>query len=395
VRLANDYISEIEELLSEPLNSVYERERSTFDKLLADCGGRLVLFGAGNLGRKALKSLRTVGLEPLAFADNGQSKWGSVVDGIPVLSPGDAAARYGASALFVVTIWSPGNFYQDIRKELLELGCHSVAPTISLTWKFAEEFLPDLCLDLPHKVYEEADWLLKAACLWDDDCSRREYLCQLRWRVLGCQDALQPPVSDESYFLDSVYDSPNDEVFIDCGAYDGDTARQLIRRNPNFSRVVAIEADPTNFDALKRWLGTLDKKTSRRIDAMNVAVGAKRGRLCFQASADESSRVAVDGNLQVDCIPLDELLKEIIPTTIKMDVEGAEPDVLEGARHKIETNRPILCICAYHRQNDLWRIPLLIESLAQDYRLFLRPHDADGRQLVCYAVPLERLRCMA
>ena len=75
-----------------------------------------------------------------------------------------------------------------------------------------------------------------------------------------------------------------------------------------------------------------------------------------------------------------------------MDIEGAELDALEGARRSIQTHRPILSICVYHKQDDLWRIPLFIHALVEDYRLFLRPHEVDGKELVCYAVPLNRLR---
>ncbi len=79
------YIAELDRILSEPLSRVREREKSAFDTLLADCGNRLVLFGAGNLGRKVLQCVRSIGVEPLAFADNSQPKWGTHVDGVPVL----------------------------------------------------------------------------------------------------------------------------------------------------------------------------------------------------------------------------------------------------------------------------------------------------------------------
>ena len=114
----DEYLSELDHLLSEPLSSVRDRERSAFDKLLAGCENRLVLFGAGNLGRKVLQCVRSIGAEPLAFADNSQSKWGTNVDGVPVLSPKDAAAQYGPSALFLVTIWSLGHSYPESRAML-------------------------------------------------------------------------------------------------------------------------------------------------------------------------------------------------------------------------------------------------------------------------------------
>jgi FkbM family methyltransferase len=402
----SEYLAELDRLLSEPLSSVRDRENSAFDKLLANCEKRLVLFGAGNLGRKVLQCVRSIGVEPLAFADNSQFKWGSYVDGVPVLSPKEAA-RYGASALFLVTIWSRGHFFPESRALLENLGCAHVQSTALLRWKFADRLLPDFCQDLPHKLYEQAAEVRKAASLWADEYSRREYLNQVRWRALGNQDALGPPVNEAQYFLDSLYQIEDHEVFVDCGAYIGDTAEQLIHRNPTFSRIVAMEADPENFRRLTRWIGTLEAPVASRITALNGAVGAKRGKLRFQASGDEGARLASYGNVLVDCIPIDDLVSEARPTFlkmdddllceagptfIKMDIEGAELDALEGARRSIQTHRPILSICVYHKQDDLWRIPLFINTLVEDYRLFLRPHEVDGWELVCYAVPANRLQ---
>jgi FkbM family methyltransferase len=315
--------------------------------------------------------------------------------GLPVLSPKDAADQYGASALFVVTIWSLGHFYPKTREQLEGLGCAHVESTASLRWKFADRLLPDFCQDLPHKLYEQAAEVRKAGSLWADDSSRREYLNHVKWRALGDQNALGPPVKEESYFLDSLYRIEDHEVFVDCGAYIGDTAEQVIRRNPAFFRIIAIEADPENFDRLTKWIGTLEASVASRISALNVAVGAKRGKLRFQAGGGEGAKLAADGNVVVECVPIDDLATEAAPTFIKMDIEGAELDALEGARRSIQTHRPILSICVYHKQNDLWRIPLFIHTLVEDYRLFLRPHDVDGWQLVCYAVPANRLRSEA
>jgi FkbM family methyltransferase len=387
----DEYLVELDRILSEPLSSVRERENSAFDNSLAGCGNRLVLFGAGNLGRKVLQCLRSIGVEPLAFADNSPSKWGSQVDGVPVLSPKDAAAQYGGSALFLIAIWSLGHYYRDSRTQLESMGCTHVDSTAFLRWKFADQLLPDFCQDLPHKLYEQAADVRKAASLWADDASRQEYLNHVRWRALGDQNALGPPVKEESYFLESLYRIEDREVFVDCGAYTGDTAEQVIRRNPAFSRIVAIEADPENFDCLTKWIGTLDTPVASRISALNVAVGAKRGKLRFQAGGGEGAKLAADGNVVVECIPIDELAPAAGSTFIKMDIEGAELDALAGARRSIQKNRPILSICVYHKQDDLWRIPLFIDTLVEDYRFFLRAHDVDGWQLVCYAVPANRL----
>src|SRR5512136_2324383 len=95
---------QLEDLLKETVDNVVYRQRSTFDELTAHTGKSLVLFGAGGLGRKTLAGLRRMDISPLAFSDNNPALWGQEIDGVPILAPEDAAARFGDSAAFVVTI---------------------------------------------------------------------------------------------------------------------------------------------------------------------------------------------------------------------------------------------------------------------------------------------------
>jgi len=74
-----------------------------------------------------------------------------------------------------------------------------------------------------------------------------------------------------------------------------------------------------------------------------------------------------------------------------MDIEGAEFDALRGARKVIERDRPLLAICVYHTQDDIWRIPLLIHEMVPGHHLFLRAYEGDGFQTVVYAIPPWRL----
>jgi len=99
----------------------------------------------------------------------------------------------------------------------------------------------------------------------------------------------------------------------------------------------------------------------------------------------------MDGSVEVESVPLDSVLSDFVSTYIKMDIEGAELDALIGARCIIERECPVLAVCVYHQQDHLWRIPSLIRSLSSRYRFFLRAHNEEGWELVCYAVPVNRL----
>ena len=93
----------------------------------------------------------------------------------------------------------------------------------------------------------------------------------------------------------------------------------------------------------------------------------------------------------MDCIALDEILSDQKPTYIKMDIEGSELQALTGAQNIIKKNLPVLAICSYHSQDHLWKIPALIHSYSDQYRFFLRPHLLEVWDLVCYAIPINRL----
>ena len=177
---------------------------------------------------------------------------------------------------------------------------------------------------------------------------------------------------------------------MDCGAYDGVTVRRFLNRAPEFLRIFAIDADPRNYQQLVRTIAALEERD--RIEAHHVAVGADRATVRFQSTGTVQAAVSSDGDIEVEQVPLDELLNGVEPTFIKMDIEGAELGALDGARSLIRHSQPLLAICVYHTPADLWRIPLKIHELAPKHSLYLRPHVEDGWDLVCYAIPSDRLR---
>lgn len=387
--------ADLDELLSEDISSVIEREKTEFDRLASPFERSLILVGAGNLGRQVLASLRADGIEPLAFADNNPALQGKSIEGVQVLSRQQAAENYGSSAAFVVTIWNTNHAFIQTRKELLELHCKKIIPAVALRWKYSEALLPFFWLDVPSKTVEHAGLIKSAFSLWNDEFSRREYLAQLKFRILGEFDTLSAPVPQESYFPDDLFDLLPDEKFIDCGAFDGVTVRHFLKRQKEYSgKTVAYEPDPSNFGLLKQYISELPTGVSTNIIPLPYAVGAKHETVHFDANGTMGSAISKNGKIQVECVTLDENLNElqVRPTYIKMDIEGSELQALSGATYLVQREMPILAICSYHCYDDLWRIPLYIHSLSSDYRLFLRPHEIEGWQLVCYAVPSGRLK---
>ena len=380
-------------LLGEDPALIAEREQTTFDRLAHPHERSLVLVGAGYMGGKALRALRADGIEPLAFADDNARLHGREIDGVPVFSIADAAARFSSSAAFVVTLLKPEHPFVETRARLQRLGCERVISAIALFWKYPAQTMPHAYVDLPSRLVAAADDVGAAYELFADDASRREYVAQVAYRMRLDVDGLPPelPVRDQ-YFPADLIRFRHDERFVDCGAFDGDTVRSFIdHRGDAFTHVMALEPDPDNYTQLERLLDGLPPVLRAKIEARPFAVGDVDGTLRFDGRGTNGSLLSSTGRVEVACRRLDTLLASSEPTYIKMDIEGAELDALAGVRSTCARVRPVLAVCVYHAQDHLWKIPLRMQALSSDYTLFLRAYMKEGMELVCYAVPKDRL----
>jgi FkbM family methyltransferase len=382
----------LREILTESISAVEEREASALDKLLLAHQNRVVLFGSGTLGKRAVDLFREIGINPLAFCDSNPDRWGTNVSGLPVLSPSDAAAQFGRNSVFFVTIWNDFHWYKETLAKLTSLGCPSVSSYAPIFWRFGDRFMELRLLNEPaHRLYQHLDEVFDAEDLWTDKESLATYRANIFWRAKGDPSYLPYPAPEKTYFPSDIFKLIPEEVFIDCGAFDGDTIR-LVRSlvGSNFKAIHSIEADSISMQKLSFYLASLPEEMAKKIHMLDCAVGAERSVLRFSMSGNLTSKVE-DVGIDVPCIPLDELFAEKPVTLIKMDIEGAEYDALLGARTIIKRDHPILAICVYHTQSDIWRIPLLIRSFNPSYGLFLRSYDGDGLQTVVYAVPKSRV----
>lgn len=107
----------------------------------------------------------------------------------------------------------------------------------------------------------------------------------------------------------------------------------------------------------------------------------------FEARGDVASHITKQkSDYVIQVVALDQYIYHEAPTLIKMDIEGAEQEALVGARKTIQTYRPKLVICLYHKPEDLFEIPLYIKSLNSDYNLYIRQYSNTKYETVCYAV---------
>lgn len=377
---------QLDSLLRETPAAARVRESAAFDEL-AEGRRRIVIFGAGRLGRKILQGLSDSGLEPVAFTDNNPRLWGKVADGLPVFSPQDAAENFSQDATFVVAIWHPSHkpLMSELLQQLRSLRCCAAAFPI-LFWRYHNSFLPYFFWDLPSNLLQQTAEIAAAFELLDDDVSRQTFLAQLQLRLHADFDCLGAPAPGAQYFP-GLFSMIAEECFVDCGAYTGDTIQSFLAHSANvFRRVIAFEADASVMPGLETFMSDVGSRGVLH----KAAVGAVNGTVHFAGDGSGGGCVTGTSGVEVPCVRLDDVLAREHVSFIKMDIEGAELQALEGAPRIIWRDRPVLAVCGYHTPDHLWRVPVSLRTLAPDSALFLRAHCADGLDSVWYAVPPER-----
>jgi FkbM family methyltransferase len=171
---------------------------------------------------------------------------------------------------------------------------------------------------------------------------------------------------------------------VDAGAYIGDTLLAAQRRGIEVEAVAAFEPDAANF---ARLVSTLDTFPATEAFAVPCGVLGAAAQVRFSAGDGAGSAITADGAVTIQCVSLDESLRSFRPTLIKMDIEGAEPEALEGARRLITRSRPGMAICVYHAPEHLWSIPQQLRGWDLGYRFYLRSHGFQGFDTVLYAIP--------
>ncbi len=190
---------------------------------------------------------------------------------------------------------------------------------------------------------------------------------------------------EEEYFAYDFFQYTTDEIFIDAGAFDLSTSLQFKQHCPNVKKIYAFEPDPASFEiCLKRKEETgLSEVTIYPMGTWN-----KKDTLNFNASGDFGAHLDQQGfpGASVSVVPIDDV---VVPgervTFIKMDVEGAELESLQGAKQTIIRCNPKLAICIYHKPEDMVTIPLYIKELIPDYHFYIRHHSNCEYDTVLYA----------
>ncbi len=369
------------------IKEILNAETTQLNKLvtLLNDNSPILIFGTGQLGKKIGEFLLKKNKNLACFSDNNNQKWNTDLVGIKILSPESIDKAFIDKAIVIVAIWSPGNSYKTIKQQLEQIGASHIFSAATVMQLYPNDLLPHYHFAEPHFFIDHKSELNDVYNLLADNESKEQFLNQLKYRFQADFESVPQPDTKNQYFPTDIVKLSDKEVFLDCGAYDGDTLVEFAKRTNNkFKKYLALEPDPENYKKLQK---RIDEYPEGLVEVFPYAVGNNNCTLNFNATGGEGAGISDSGTTLVECKTIDDYFYDYKPTFLKFDIEGAEQGALKGAERTIKNYHPVIAVCLYHLPNDIWEIPLLIKSYSEKYNFYVRTHAIDGFEFVLYAIP--------
>ena len=207
-----------------------------------------------------------------------------------------------------------------------------------------------------------------------DETSKRALFCYVESYVRNCVYRGEQNPTMWRYFFggkhERLYKHLDGEVWINCGANEGDTIFQYLSFDFKPKKIYAFEGDTEIYGRMLNNLELLPPDKRALVEPINEMI---------DASTDFEKILAGD-----KC------------TLLNADIEGAELNLLRAMKKIIRADRPVVAVCVYHLKEDLLTVPQFLQSICRDYVWYMRkytPYIGNIKrtyELVFYAVPKER-----
>ena len=229
-----------------------------------------------------------------------------------------------------------------------------------------------------------------------DAVSRETFASVLNYKLSGKLSYLQACTTNRTEDLRTIFSFGREETYLDLGAYNGDTVQEFLQLTQGrYKKIVALEPDPKNYKKLTDFVRQYELKNVTCLqagvwnDCGSLELTGNGGRQSTFWEADRSgfatqtlsqtcSMKKKIKKQQVNVVSVDAVLGNDHADYMKFDVEGVEKEALEGAAgHLVPDGNgalPKLLVAAYHHDEDLFALPLLLWKLQPEYKIYLRKH---------------------
>lgn len=351
---------------SEMVEIERQRNIATADAIEACFDEGITIYGAGFLGTWASHYLKSRGVKVNKLIDRDLQKIGSEINGIPVVEP-KPDNLIGISAMLIAARHSVKEVKRDMAGYgfiILSFDGYFVLRNYDRLLAIRDQYLSD------QRSIEVFNALLMAMLTGD---------------VVPCRDVMEK----DMYFCLPEFSGNFDEIFVDAGAFVGDTVERFIWENlGTFRHIYAFEPGYKQFHALQQRMQRLVVEWAidpERVSLIKAGLADRpRQMICTYVSDAPLRHGLAEPNLlselidnhpsSVPVLTLDEYLFGRQVTFIKADVEGMEMELLRGSEHTIRNYRPKMALCVYHYPSHLYEVAEYVRHLVPEYKFVLRQH---------------------
>ena len=228
----------------------------------------------------------------------------------------------------------------------------------------------DFTADLPKEYMGLA---LKEFDLKIDNCAQPEIT------IISAREEIDVTNNYKRYFIerDGVSFVPTkDDVVFDCGSCIGEISMVFAAFVGKMGKVYLFDPIPLH----NKYSQIQIDKNPKLTDVMVInELGVSNVSKKFNGVTKDVDSISPGGCAidNFDAVSIDDFVKSNNINRldyIKMDIEGAEIDALNGATESIKKFKPKLAISAYHKGSHLWEIPELILKINPNYKIYFEQH---------------------
>lgn len=319
----------------------------------------VLMYGMGNGADKIISYLEKYGVFVDDFFASDEFVRGHFFHGKKVLKFSEARQKYDD---FIILL-SFASSLSDVLERFYSLdeSFDMYAPDVPVTGNnlFTESF-----------YRENIDKFNYARSLLADDESKRIFDEVVEYKLTAKISHLKNAVSDKLEILNHILNPSSYRICADLGAYNGDTAKEMLYDFANVEKIICLEPDKRNFKKMSAFA-----ESESKLEIYEAGAWSCDTVLQMDQSGNRNANVFNQSSTKVKDVnmrSLDSVLDKRAVDYIKFDVEGAEREAILGAKKTIESYRPDMLISMYHRSEDLFDLPMLVNSICPEYKLFLR-----------------------
>lgn len=332
------------------------KEKSSWE-ILKDTSMPIAIYGTGNGADKVLEEFDKLGITIQGVVASDGFVRNRTFHGFTVKSISDFEKEHGD---FVIALCfaSPLKDVIDNIKAISQK--HTVImPSVPV---YGDEIFNKSFLE------EHLEEIEKAYTLLADHQSRLVFKNIIKFQITGDLKYAFNCETDKNEAFD-ILNLNNKESFLDLGAYRGDTVDEFLNNVTDYEKIVAVEPDERTFKKLN-----LHCEKFKNTITLNNAIWSENTTLTFDDNKGRGSSAHNKGK-EIFAITVDDIFEKHGKFTyINVDVEGAEKEMLQGAKHSLQQVKPKMCMAVYHRSQDIFSLINEINTINPNYEIYLRHH---------------------